>query len=130
MAAWLTVTDNGFTRAIQDEIGIKPTWSPEVFGDLDEDVRNSLRRIERSPFITRTSTTGSVNSVVLAGYPVVVSTARFSRVRRWRHSGCHTRLGIITTLARGHRSRAAREGASTRSAKHARGLRFADYGIL
>src|SRR4051795_5907882 len=31
----LTFTDGDFKASIQDEIGIKPTWSAEAFGDLD-----------------------------------------------------------------------------------------------
>ncbi|MEC9322503.1 MAG: carbonic anhydrase, partial [Actinomycetota bacterium] len=48
----LTFTDDDFKRTIQDEIGIKPAWSAESFGDLEQDVRQSLRRIEASPFVT------------------------------------------------------------------------------
>ena len=33
------------------ETGIKPTWSPESFTDLDDDVRSSIGRIKGSPFI-------------------------------------------------------------------------------
>ena len=51
----LTFTDDDFKRSIQDEIGIKPAWAAEAFGDLDEDVRQSLRRIESSPFVTATT---------------------------------------------------------------------------
>ncbi|WP_016695547.1 beta-class carbonic anhydrase [Rhodococcus rhodochrous] len=51
----LTFTDDEFTRAVQDEIGIRPTWAPESFRDPHEDVRQSLRRIETSPFVTKTS---------------------------------------------------------------------------
>lgn len=51
----LTFTDDDFKRGIQDEVGIKPAWSAEAFGDLDEDVRQSLRRIEASPFVTKTT---------------------------------------------------------------------------
>ena len=47
----LTFTDDGFKRSIQDETGIKPPWSAEAFTDLDEDVRQSVERIEASPFI-------------------------------------------------------------------------------
>jgi len=50
----LTFTDDGFKRAIQDETGIKPPWSAEAFGDLDEDVRQSVARIKASPFIPYT----------------------------------------------------------------------------
>jgi len=47
----LTFSDDQFKRAIQDETGIKPTWSAEAFPDVDEDVRQSIRRIKASPFI-------------------------------------------------------------------------------
>ena len=47
----LTFTDDTFKRSIQDETGIKPAWSAESFGDLGEDVRQSIARIKASPFI-------------------------------------------------------------------------------
>jgi carbonic anhydrase len=47
----LTFTDDEFKRSIQDETGIKPAWAVEAFDDLDEDVRQSLARIQASPFI-------------------------------------------------------------------------------
>jgi carbonic anhydrase len=47
----LTFTDDDFKRSIQDEIGIKPEWAAEAFDDLDADVRQSIARIEASPFI-------------------------------------------------------------------------------
>jgi carbonic anhydrase len=49
----LTFTDDEFRRSIQDETGIKPEWAAEAFGDLDEDVRQSIARIQASPFIPR-----------------------------------------------------------------------------
>jgi carbonic anhydrase len=49
----LTFSDDEFKRSIQDEIGIKPTWSAESFGDVDVDVRQSVERIKASPFIPR-----------------------------------------------------------------------------
>ncbi|NGX09666.1 beta-class carbonic anhydrase [Mycobacteroides franklinii] len=49
----LTFTDDGFKRSIQDETGIKPSWSAEAFTDLDEDVRQSLARIKANPFVPR-----------------------------------------------------------------------------
>jgi carbonic anhydrase len=47
----LTFTDDAFRLAIQQETGIEPTWAPEAFSDLDEDVRQSLARLAASPFI-------------------------------------------------------------------------------
>ncbi len=45
------VTDDEFKAGIQKEVGIKPAWSAEAFGDLDEDVRQSIARIQASPFV-------------------------------------------------------------------------------
>jgi carbonic anhydrase len=47
----LTFTDDDFKRSIQDDTGIKPAWAAEAFGDLDEDVRQSIARIKASPFV-------------------------------------------------------------------------------
>jgi carbonic anhydrase len=49
----LTFTDDEFKRAVQDDVGIKPEWAVEAFGDLDDDVRQSIGRIKASPFIPR-----------------------------------------------------------------------------
>ena len=51
----LTFTDDEFKRDIQEETGIKPEWAAESFGDLDEDVRQSITRIQNSPFVTKTT---------------------------------------------------------------------------
>jgi carbonic anhydrase len=47
----LTFDDESFKRSIQDETGIKPEWAAEAFSDLDEDVRQSIARIQHSPFL-------------------------------------------------------------------------------
>jgi carbonic anhydrase len=44
----LTFTDDQFKKSIQDETGIKPSWGAEAFPDLDEDVRQSIARIQRA----------------------------------------------------------------------------------
>jgi carbonic anhydrase len=71
----LTFTDDEFKRAIQDETGIKPSWAAESFGDLEEEVRQSMRRIEASPFVTKHESlrgfifdvaTGKLNEVTLS----------------------------------------------------------------
>jgi carbonic anhydrase len=49
----LTFSDDEFRRSIQQETGIKPGWAAEAFDDLDEDVRQSIARIQASPFIPR-----------------------------------------------------------------------------
>ena len=47
----LTFTDDELKRQIQEEVGIKPEFALEAFADLEEDVRQSIRRIQASPFI-------------------------------------------------------------------------------
>ncbi|KLO27650.1 carbonate dehydratase [Mycolicibacter heraklionensis] len=70
----LTFTDDDFKRSILEETGIRPTWSAEAFPDPVEDVRQSLRRVKASPFITQTTSlrgfvfdvaTGKLNEVTL-----------------------------------------------------------------
>lgn len=47
----LTFHDDEFRGQIQEETGIKPEWAAEAFDDLEADVRQSIARIEASPFI-------------------------------------------------------------------------------
>ncbi|MFF0487527.1 beta-class carbonic anhydrase [Nocardia sp. NPDC004068] len=68
----LTFTDDDFKRTLQDETGLKPTWSPESFPDLDEDVRQSLHRVQASPFITNTTS--------LRGFVFDVATGKLNEV--------------------------------------------------
>ena len=49
----LTFSDDDFRRQVEQETGIKPAWACEAFDDLEEDVRQSIARIESSPFIPR-----------------------------------------------------------------------------
>lgn len=49
----LTFNDDEFKRSIQEETGVKPPWAAEAFPDIADDVRQSLRRIENSPFVTK-----------------------------------------------------------------------------
>ena len=59
----LTFTDDDFKRAILDDTGIKPEWAAEAFGDLDEDIRQSIARIQASPFIPHKNVRGFVYQV-------------------------------------------------------------------
>jgi carbonic anhydrase len=68
----LNFNDDEFKRSIQDEVGIRPTWSAESFGDLEEDVRQSVARIRASPFIPRK---GSIR-----GFVYEVETGRLREV--------------------------------------------------
>jgi carbonic anhydrase len=60
----LTFRDDELKGAIQEETGIKPQFALEAFGDVEEDVRQSIRRIEATPFIPKkTSVRGFVYDV-------------------------------------------------------------------
>ncbi|AGM05466.1 beta-class carbonic anhydrase [Amycolatopsis keratiniphila] len=69
----LTFTDDDFKKSIQEEVGVKPAWAAEAFGDVDEDVRQSISRIRNSPFIPEKDSvrgfvfdvaTGKLNEVI------------------------------------------------------------------
>ena len=47
----LTFSDDEVKQQIQEDVGIKPEFAMEAFSDLDEDVRQSIRRIQASPFV-------------------------------------------------------------------------------
>ncbi len=68
----LTFTDDDFRRQIQEDTGIKPEWAAEAFGDLEEDVRQSIARIKASPFIPRKDR--------VRGFVYDVETGRLSEV--------------------------------------------------
>ncbi|MCW3003185.1 MAG: hypothetical protein JWQ20_2483 [Conexibacter sp.] len=71
-----TFSDDELNAELQHETGYKPTWSPESFTDLEEDVRQSLRRVRSSPFLPHTDDVrgfvfqvedGALREVVLEG---------------------------------------------------------------
>jgi carbonic anhydrase len=47
----LTFSDDELKGQIQEEVGMKPHFSLESFTDLEEDVRQSIARIQNNPFI-------------------------------------------------------------------------------
>ena len=47
----LTFSDDELKAQIQEDVGIKPHFSMESFTDLEDDVRQSIARIQASPFI-------------------------------------------------------------------------------
>ncbi|AOS62596.1 beta-class carbonic anhydrase [Actinoalloteichus hymeniacidonis] len=59
----LTFSDDELKAEILAETGIKPEWAAEAFDDLDGDVRQSLRRIQTSPFIEHKNVRGFVFDV-------------------------------------------------------------------
>ncbi|HKH37204.1 MAG TPA: carbonic anhydrase [Rubrobacter sp.] len=49
----LTFSDDELKAQIHEDVGLKPHFSMESFSDLEEDVRQSIARIQASPFIPR-----------------------------------------------------------------------------
>jgi carbonic anhydrase len=49
----LTFEDANFRNDIEQETGVRPTWSSEAFSNLEDDVRESIARIKDSPFIPK-----------------------------------------------------------------------------
>jgi carbonic anhydrase len=47
----LTFSDDELKAQIHEDVGLKPHFSMESFSDLEEDVRQSIARIQASPFI-------------------------------------------------------------------------------
>ena len=46
-----SLTDDGFRAELQNATGLAPAFAIESFSDLDADVRQSIRRVRRSPFL-------------------------------------------------------------------------------
>ncbi|KZS54399.1 beta-class carbonic anhydrase [Mycobacterium ostraviense] len=68
----LTFTDDEFKRAIHEEVGVKPPWAAEAFSDVAEAVKQSLRRIEHSLFVTK--------HVSVRGFVFDVATGKLAEV--------------------------------------------------
>ena len=68
----LTFSDDDFRRQVQEETGVKPEWAAETFDDLEEDVRQSIRRIKASPFVPRKDT--------IRGFVYDVATGRLREI--------------------------------------------------
>ena len=47
----LTFEDDGLKAQIEEDTGLRPTFALEAFSNPEDDVRQSVRRIEASPFV-------------------------------------------------------------------------------
>ncbi len=47
----LSFSDDDLKEAIKKDTGIRPSFSMEAFSDLEDDVRESIARIQASPFV-------------------------------------------------------------------------------
>jgi carbonic anhydrase len=68
----MTVTDDGFRRELHEATGVAPEFAIESFTDLDTNVRQSLERLRRSPFLAHTDR--------ISGFVYDVDTALLRRV--------------------------------------------------
>jgi carbonic anhydrase len=68
----LTFSDAVVNRLIQNDTRIKPPFALEAFGDLEEDVRQSIARIKASPFVP--------NKDSVRGFVYEVETGRLREV--------------------------------------------------
>jgi len=68
----LTFTDDELRNQLLEETGLKPSWSPESFRDLDADLRQSMERLRRSPFL--------VDATQVRGFVFDVHTGRLREV--------------------------------------------------
>jgi carbonic anhydrase len=59
----LTFTDDAVKAQITADTGIRPSFALEAFPDLDDDVRQSIARINASPFIPHKDIRGFVYEV-------------------------------------------------------------------
>ena len=59
----LTFSDDAVKEAIVEDTGIRPSFALEAFSDVDADIRQSLARIQNSPFIPQKKARGFVYDV-------------------------------------------------------------------
>ena len=67
-----TFTDEDFWSELQEATGLRPTWTVGTFRDTESDVRQSVERIQRSPFLT--------NTTAVRGFVVDVETGDLAEV--------------------------------------------------
>ena len=63
----LTFSDDALKQAIEEDTGLRPSFAMEAFPDVDADIRQSLARIQSSPFIPHKNARGFVYDVNTGG---------------------------------------------------------------
>lgn len=69
----LTFKDDDVKKKIESEVGIKPAFALEAFDNLEDDVKQSISRIQASPFIPNKSS--------VRGFVYDVKSGRLNEVR-------------------------------------------------
>ena len=67
------VDEGAFREELAEELGVKPWWSLEAFTDVDADVRQSMHRIQMTPFV--------LHKEHVRGFVYEVETGRLREVR-------------------------------------------------
>lgn len=67
------ITDDGFRMELQETTGVSPSFAIESFQDVDGDVRQSILRVRRSPFLPHRE--------VVRGFVYDVDTHRLHEVK-------------------------------------------------
>ena len=70
----LTFRDDDVKDAIEADTGLRPAFSMEAFGNLEQDVRQSISRIQANPFIP--------NKDQVRGFVYDCATGRLNEVSR------------------------------------------------
>jgi carbonic anhydrase len=69
----LTFKDDDLKQKIESEVGVKPAFAMEAFDSLEDDVKQSIARIQASPFIPNKSS--------VRGFVYDVKSGRLNEVR-------------------------------------------------
>jgi carbonic anhydrase len=59
----LSFTDEDFRARMREAAGEEPRWNAETFTDIDDNVRESIRRVAESPFVPHKNVRGFVYDV-------------------------------------------------------------------
>ena len=68
----LTITDDEFAARLEKEAGEKPEWKAHAFDDLDHNLKNSIDKLRKSPFVPHTDK--------ISGFIYEVETGRLREV--------------------------------------------------
>ena len=66
-------TDDDFAQRLEEHTGERPEWDARAFEDLEDSVRDSIRRLEESPFVPKTDN--------VRGFVYEVETGRLREVQ-------------------------------------------------
>ena len=55
--------EEAFAEQVEEATGVRPSWSMRAFSDVDEDVRESVRLLQESPYLLSKDILGTVYDV-------------------------------------------------------------------